>query len=149
MRIRKAWRFYRGKRGTPKSGPVTVPLTRPARDPIAMLARDDALVFTSKEGRPLSQATLSGYWGKVKARSGLDFDFYHATKHYGVHFMWTKLGMSPRAIAAQAGWKTSTVNEMLEIYGHGDVGALEEVDAAFARAGDTIPHLRRIEGGKR
>ena len=147
MRVRKAERSYRGQRDEPKTGAVTIPLTPPARDAITGLPRDHALVFTSKTGRPLSQPTLSGYWGKVKARTGLDFDFYHATKHYGVHYMWTKLGMSPRAIAAQAGWKVSTVNEMLEIYGHGDVGALEEVDVAFARAGRTHPHLRKIEGG--
>jgi len=35
---------------------------------------------------------------------------------------------------------------MLSIYGHGDVGALEEVDAAFER-GET-PRLRKIEGGR-
>jgi hypothetical protein len=54
--------------------------------------------------------------------------------------------MSPRAIAALAGWKVSTVIEMLETYGHGDVGALEEVDAAFARAGRNVRHLQAIEG---
>jgi hypothetical protein len=47
---------------------------------------------------------MFGYWSLVTARAGLDFDLYHATKHYGVWFMWTKLGMSNRAIAAQAGW---------------------------------------------
>lgn len=34
---------------------------------------------------------------------------------------------------------------MLETYGHRDVGALEEVDAAFARAGRKVRHLRAIE----
>lgn len=59
--------------------------------------------------------------------------------------MWAEMEMSPRAIAALAGWKVSTVNEMLETYGHGDVGALEEVDAAFARGG-RVRHLRTIKG---
>lgn len=36
--------------------------------------------------------------------------------------------------------------EMLETYGHGDVGALEEVDAAFARAGSKVRHLEAIQG---
>ncbi|HVX34232.1 MAG TPA: MobF family relaxase [Solirubrobacterales bacterium] len=40
----------------------------------------------------------------------------------------------------------STVIEMLETYGHGDVGAAEEVDEAFARAGRKVRHLRVIEG---
>jgi len=47
-----------------------------------------------------------------------------------VHYMWTKLRMSPRAIAAQAGWKVANANRMLAVYGHGEVGALREVDAA-------------------
>jgi integrase len=139
-RIRKAWRYYRGKRGTPKTGPVTIPLTPPARDALSLLPRDGDHVFTSIEGKKLSAPVLSWYWSRVRARAGLDFAFYHATKHYGVHYMWTKLGMSPRAIAAQAGWKISTVNAMLEIYGHGDVGALEEVDRAFAFAESPSPY---------
>lgn len=149
MRVMKDARLYKGAIDSPKTGDVEVPLTPPARHAIANRPRNDlGLVFASKEGKRLSQATLSGYWAQVKARAGLDFDFYHATKHYGVHYMWTdpELHMSPRAIAALAGWKVSTVIEMLETYGHGDVGALEEVDAAFARAGRKVRHLRVIEG---
>jgi hypothetical protein len=86
----------------------------------------------SKTGKRLSQSMLSGYWAQVKARAELDFDFYQATKHYGVHYMWTVLKLSPRAIAAIAGWKPGTVMSMLETYGHADIGALKEVDAAFA-----------------
>jgi integrase len=149
MRVLKDARVYKGKVDAPKTGVVLVPLTPPARDAIANRPRNDqGLVFLSKEDKRLSQATLSGYWAQVKAAAGLDFDFYHATKHYGVHYMWSEpeLEMSPRAIAALAGWKVSTVIEMLETYGHGDVGALEEVDAAFARAGRNVRHLRTIEG---
>jgi hypothetical protein len=35
---------------------------------------------------------------------------------------------------------------VVAIYGHGDVGALEEVDAAFERA--ETPRLRKIVGGR-
>jgi integrase len=149
MRILKGARVYKGTIDSPKTGDVLVPLTPPARDAIAGRPRNErGLIFVSKEGRRLSQATLSGYWAQVKARAGLDFDFYHSTKHYGVHYMWSdpELQMSPRAIAALAGWKVSTVIEMLETYGHGDVGALEEVDAAFARAGRKVRHQGAIEG---
>jgi integrase len=145
MRILKDARVYRGKLDAPKTGIVLVPLTKPARDAIAGRSRNElGLVFLSKRGKRLSQSALSGYWAQVKAAAGLDFDFYHATKHYGVHFMWTEMEMSPRAIAALAGWKTTTVIEMLETYGHGDVGALEEVDAAFGRRGSRVRHLRTI-----
>lgn len=132
MRIRKQDRIYKGKHDVPKTGIVTIALTRPAHDAILGRPIGREYVFMSKTGRPLSQATLSGYWAQVRARAELDFDFYHATKHYGVHYMWTVLKLSPRAIAAIAGWRPRTIAAMLETYGHADVGALEEVDDAFA-----------------
>lgn len=142
MRIHKARRLYRGEVAEPKTGPKLIALTPPARDAIIGLPVLDHLVFHSKTGKRLSQPALSLYWREVQAASGLTFDFYHATKHYGVHFMWTKLGMSRRAIAAQAGWELRTVDEMLAIYGHGEVGALDEVDAAFAS--ENVVRLRAV-----
>jgi hypothetical protein len=59
--------------------------------------------------------------------------------------LWTKVGLSKRAIAAQAGWEESTVDKMLKVYGHGEVGALDEIDAAFA---EHVPALRALKGGK-
>lgn len=107
-----------GKHDVPKTGVVTVALTRPALKAIAGRPTGGEYVFMSKTGRPLSQATLSGYWAQIKARAELEFDFYHATKHYGVHYMWTVLRLSPQAIAAIAGWKPATIAAMLETYGH-------------------------------
>jgi integrase len=147
MRIRKKARLFRGDVDTPKYGEATIALTPPARDALLTLPRDSRYVFQSITGKRMSQSGLSGYWGKVKVRAGLDFDFYHATKHYGVHYLWTKLHLPRRAIAAQAGWSLSTVDKMLAIYGHGEVGALEEVDAAFANA-EVPGGLTVIPGGK-
>jgi len=138
MRIRKMRRVYRGTLDKPKSGTRLIALTPPAREAIRSLSRHSKLVFTSMTGRQLTGPTMSDYWNKVLDAAGLEFHFYHATKHYGVHYMWTKLGLSPRAIAAQAGWKLNTANQMLAIYGHGEVGALEEVDEAF-RDPDEFP----------
>lgn len=148
MRIRKKARLFRGDVDTPKYGEATIALTPPARAALLTLSRDGQYVFRSITGKRMSQSGLSGYWGKVKVRAGLDFDFYHATKHYGVHYLWTKLNLSRRAIAAQAGWSISTIDKMLAIYGHGEVGALEEVDAAFANA-KAPGGLTLIDGGKR
>jgi Phage integrase family len=131
MRIRKMRRVYRGTLDQPKTGAKLIALTPPAREAVKSLSRRSNLVFPSKAGKMLSAPTFSGYWAEVLGAAGLKFDFYHATKHYGVHYMWTKLGLSPRAIAAQAGWKLDNANRMLAIYGHGEVGALEEVDQAF------------------
>jgi integrase len=143
MRIRKVRRLYRGTVAEPKTGVKLIALTPPARDAILSLPRDRDLVFASKTGRRLSQPLVAGYWSQVLARADLDFDLYHATKHYGVHYLWTQLGLSRRAIAAQAGWSLSTVDKMLAIYGHGEIGALEEVDEAFA---NVIPMRPRAMG---
>lgn len=132
MRIHKQRRLYRGTVDEPKTGKKLIALTAPARDAILGLPRESRLVFTSKTGKRLSQATVAGYWSQVLARAGLDFAPYLATKHYGVHMMWARMGMSARAIAAQAGWSVGTVDAMLGVYGHAEVDALEEVDRAFA-----------------
>jgi hypothetical protein len=114
---------------------------RQARD--ALLGQptrhDGGLVFVSKRGVRLAQSTLSGYWGKVLARAALDFDFYLATKHYCVHYMHATLGLPPRVIAEQMGWTLTGVLQLLAVYGHGDIGALEEIDRAF-RANVTPLH---------
>lgn len=52
------------------------------------------------------------------------------------------LGLPPRVIAEQFGWTLAGVLKLLAVYGHGDVGALEEIDAAFA--GKVTP-LRAVE----
>ena len=102
-------------------------------------------MFTSKTGKQLRAGTLSGYWAQVRARAGLEHDFYLATKHYGVHYLWTELGLSPRAIAAQAGWSIRTVDKMLAVYGHGEIGALEEVERAF---GENVVELHDVADGR-
>jgi integrase len=145
MRIGKNRRLFRGRMDEPKTGRKTIALTLPARDAIIGLPRVSNYVFVTKTGKRFSQSRLTEYWGNVLSKAGLDFDFYHAAKHYGVWYMWTQLEMSDRAIAAQAGWKLSTVSKLLEIYGHGDVGALEEVDEAFAKGPKA--KLRVVEGG--
>jgi hypothetical protein len=76
---------------------------RMARDPEA--AREDALVFLSKQGKRLTTQIVSHYWQPVRAAVHLDrrTDFYLASKHLGVNLLW-KQGVSTRAIAEQMGW---------------------------------------------
>lgn len=146
MRIRKARRLYAGALDEPKTGPKTIALTPPARDAIMGLPRTSNYIFLSKTGKRYSQAMLSTYWANVLSASGLDFQFYLAAKHYGVHYMWRTLGMSEAAIAAQAGWEPTAVSKLLKVYGHFEVGALDEVDKAFRNA--PKPKLTAIQGGK-
>jgi hypothetical protein len=44
----------------------------------------------------LSAGAGSIYWGKVLARADLDFEFYLASKHYGVWYLWTQIGLGRR-----------------------------------------------------
>jgi integrase len=134
MRIDVRRRVYKGQLDLPKSNkPRRIALTPPARDALLGLPsrQEGRLVFRSRRGVRLSQSMLSGYWGKVTARAGLEFDFYLATKHFAVHYMYAALGLPPRVIAEQMGWTAASVLKLLAVYGHGDVGALEEIDRAF------------------
>lgn len=129
-RITVAERVYKGRVDTPKNGrEKTIALTPPAAQALQSLPRVSEYVFTNKQGGRMSQETLSRYWHLVLAKANLDFDFYLATKHYCAHYLWVKLGLPERVIKEQMGWSVN----MLDVYGHGDVGALDEIDAAFSR----------------
>ena len=144
MRIDVRRRVYKGRIDLPKSNkPRRIALTPPARDALLGLPSrsEGGLVFRSKRGGRMSQPMLSGYWGKVTARAGIEKDFYLCTKHYAVHYMYATLGLPPRVIAEQMGWQASSVLKLLATYGHGDIGALEEVDRAFT---STVTPLRTV-----
>jgi hypothetical protein len=83
---------------------------------------------------------MSGYWAQVLARAGLDFDFYLATKHYGVHHTKIKLGLPNHDIAEQAGWSEAAVEEMVKTYAHTSMGALDRIKAAAQI--EALPVLR-------
>jgi integrase len=143
MRVHVQRRVYGGKLDTPKGGKSKlIVLTPPARDALLSLPRDGGLVFRSKQGKRLSQATVSGYWNLVLARAELQFNFYLATKHWCVHYLYAELRLEPRVIAQQMGWALGSVLKMLEVYGHGDLGALEAIDRAFD---GNVVQLRRVQ----
>jgi integrase len=134
-------RVYKGEHDLPKSNRVrTIALLPQARDAITALPERTGYVFRSKRGKQLSQPTMSGYWAQVLARAGLDFDFYLATKHYGVHHMKVKLGLPNHDIAEQAGWSEAAVEEMVKTYAHTSVGALDRIKAAAEI--DALPVIR-------
>jgi integrase len=143
-RIHCARRLYRGSVDVPKNGAAkTVALPPPARDALMRQptrAREDGLVFQSKNGMRLQASTVCQYWAVVRAAAGLDrsYDLYRCTKHLAVHRLY-KLGLSKRAIAAQMGWSEAAVDSLLRTYGHADVVALAEVDALYAESPTQIP----------
>jgi integrase len=136
-RIVVSRRLLRGRVDTPKSNrSKTIALPPPARDILVRQptrGRDDGLVFVGKTGTRMNASLLSLYWSNVRSRAGLDatYDFYRCSKHWGVHRLYL-LGLSARAIAAQAGWRESAVDALLTVYAHKDLVALAEVDALYA-----------------
>jgi integrase len=136
-------RVYAGRLDTPKSNrPRRIALTPVARDALLCLPHRDGLVFRSKGGKRLSSPTVGRYWHAVCARAGLDVELYVACKHRFVHHAYCELGLSPRAIAEQCGWRLAGTIKLLETYGHHDIGALAEIDKAFT---DVVAPLRLVE----
>ena len=135
-RIRVSRRLYRGLVDVPKSGKSkTIALPPPAHaillDQLERVG-EPGLVFRSKHGARLSAPVLSQYWTTVRAAAGISrpMEFYLASKHYGVSRLY-RLGLSARAIAAQAGWSDAAVDSMLAVYGHRELTALSEIDALY------------------
>ena len=48
-----------------------------------------------------------------------------------MHHLHVDHGLPPRVIAEQLGWELAGTLKLLRVYGHGDIGALEEIDRAF------------------
>ena len=134
-------RVYKGEYDLPKSNRVrTIALLPQARAALLRLPERSGVVFRSKRGQPMSQPTMSGYWSQGLGRARLDFDFYLATKHYGVHHMKVRLGLPNHDIAEQAGWTEAAVEEMVKTYAHTSMGALDRIKAAAEI--DALPVIR-------
>jgi integrase len=138
-RIRVQRRLYRGRTDLPKSNKErTITIVAPARAALDSLLElrgynPTGLVFRNKTGGRLTEPTLTAYWKEVRARACLDYQFYTATKHFGVWYMKVVRGLPDAAIAAQAGWSESAVTKMVATYGHAvDERRLDEIDAAFS-----------------
>jgi hypothetical protein len=146
----------RGRIDLPKSNREGIfALTPPGRDGLLTLPERDGLVFRNKSGEQLTQPTLTAYWKEVKARAGLEHDWYLATKHYGCWYMKVKLGLPNHVIAAQAGWSEKSVEKMVETYAHSEIGALDVIDAAWGTVPDAnsavtldaLPGQRAVDAG--
>jgi integrase len=135
-------RVYRGALDLPKNGKARrIVFTPPARDAIENLPRDDRLVFIGKQGKRLSQSLLTWYWAPIAARFGRKITPYEL-RHFAGHYLHVKLGLPDRVVAVQLG-HTDGGKLVRELYGHGDIGALEEIDRAF----DNVLPLRRRSHG--
>lgn len=123
-------RLYRGQVDLPKSNkPREIVLTPQARDALEPLDRATAWVFTAKRGGQLTQSTLTYYWQGIAASFGKPVTL-HELKHFAGHYLYVTLGLPARVVAVQLAHAGPRLVE--ELYGHGDVGALDEIDRALS-----------------
>lgn len=138
MRVRVERRVYRGQLDLPKSNrPRLCVLTPPARDALLPLARSSQLVFTTARGNRLSQTSFAWYWRALAPAVGRKVT-PHELRHFAAHHLYVTMGLPSRVVAAQLGHDGPKLVEQL--YGHGDHGALEEIDRAF----ENVVPLRRV-----
>lgn len=123
--------MYRGRVDVPKSGKGReIVLAPEARDALMGLDRSTETVFRGKRGGRMSQSSLAYYWTGVCAAFGRKVE-PHELRHFCGHRMYVELGMPARVVAVQLGHSGPRLVE--ELYGHGDVGALEEIEARLLR----------------
>lgn len=140
-------RFYRGELDKPKSNRSReIALLGQARDALLGLDRKTEWVFEGVKGGPLTQGKLSNYWQKIEA----SFDRPvqpHELKHFCGHFLYVTMGLADRVVAQQLGHNDGG-KLVRELYGHGDVGALDEIDRAFAKEpAKILPFPKAQEAG--
>jgi hypothetical protein len=65
----------------------------------------------------------------------------HELRHFAGHHLYVTMGQPSRVVRAQLG---DTPRMIEDLYGHGDVGALEEIDRAI---GANVVPLREASAG--
>lgn len=139
-RIHVERRVYRGRLDLPKSNRTRVILlTDEAREALLELPRDGRWIFTGKRDGRLSQSLMTWYWAPIVARFDRKVDPYEL-RHFAAHYLYVTRGFKSRLVAAQLGHDGPELIEKL--YGHGDVGAIEELEREYHS--NVVP-LRRLQ----
>jgi integrase len=143
-RIKVKQRIYAGEFDVPKSGrPKEITLLPEARQALEGLDRSGRWVFTSRRGAHLTQAQLGYYWRPIRAAFGR-YVTPHELRHFLGHYLYVTKGFPARVVAAQL--THSSPSEVERLYGHGDVGALEEIERTYEERSNVVP-LRRAANG--
>jgi integrase len=140
-RVKVDRRLYRGTLDLPKSNKRRkVVLLPEARDALLPLDRSTQWVFPAKRGGQMSQDILVYYWQKIVGRFSEPVT-PHELRHFCAHHLYVTKQMEARVVAAQLGHSSPRLVELN--YGHGSVGALEQLEAAY---GSNVRHLKVAEG---
>ncbi len=134
-------RVYRGNVDLPKSNKVReIVLLPEARDALLTVQGRTGRIYHAKRGGNMSHSTLAYYWSAISAVYGHVEP--HELKHFAGHHLYVTVGLPDRVVAVQLGHNDGG-KLVCELYGHGDVGALEEIDRAI---GANVVPLRRAVG---
>ena len=89
----------------------------------------------------LSQSVLTYYWQKIETAFGRRVT-PHELRHFCGHHLYVTMDFQARIVAAQLGHSGPRLVE--DLYGHGDVGALEEIERDY---GANVLPFRRASSG--
>lgn len=117
---------------TPKNGREReVILPPPARAVLSSFPRNlQGWVFTGVRGNMQRSNPLRKRFNRVCVEAGLELVF-HELRHFCGHHLYVRLGLPARVVAVQLG-HTDGGSLVEGLYGHGEVGALEELEKAWA-----------------
>jgi integrase len=112
----------------------TVLLPPPARQALSTFPRGIDLVFRGIRGTQLTHTKTQGYFAKVRKEAGLPGIELYDLRHYAAHTLYVKMGLPARVVAVQLGHNDG--GALIEsTYGHGSVGALDELEEAWRGVG--------------
>lgn len=124
-RIMVRRRIYRGEMDSPKGlRPGEIALLPEARDALLALPRKEGRIFRAKRGGNMTHSVLAYYWQAIAAVFGPVEP--HELRHFCGHYLYVTKGLPARVVAAQL--RHSSPRLVEDLYGHGDVGALEAID---------------------
>ena len=90
--------------------------------------KDDDLVFSDLEGKPLLPDTVSHAWAKLVKRTGLEGIRFHDARHTHASLM-LKQGVHPKVVQERLGH--ATISTTLDLYSHVAPGLQEAAAAGF------------------
>lgn len=105
--------------------------------------RDDDLVFSTLEGKPLRPNTITRAWAMLAARAGVKLIRLHDARHTHASLM-LKQGIHPKIVQERLGHSTIAVT--LDTYSHVTPGLQQ---AAAQRFDEILNRKRQDEGVER
>ena len=99
-----------------------------------MPLKNDDLIFSHLDGKPIRPNTVTRAWTIIAARAGLKVIHLHDARHTHASFM-LKQGIHPKIVQERLGY--STIATTLDTYSHVSPGLQEAVAKRFDDAFNT------------